>query len=219
MQGYFISLEGIDGCGKTTLLSKLKTYFSSRGQALTTLREPGGTVVSEAIRRLLLDPAHKSMTPSAEALLYAAARAQVRQEIIQPSLERGDIVLADRYIDSTLAYQGYGRGLALPFLQNLNDLCTAGLKPDLTLLLDLDPEAAARRQSLREDKKDRLEQEGLSFQQKIRAGYLSIAREEPERIVCLSADPPADEVFARALQVIEERLSRRNAETREAGKP
>ncbi len=209
MQGFFISLEGIDGCGKTTLLTKLKTYFSAKGLALTTLREPGGTVVSEAIRRLLLDPGHSDMTASTEALLYAAARAQVRQEIIQPALERGDIVLADRYTDSTLAYQGYGRGLALSFLQTLNGLCTAGLKPDLTLLLDLDPLTAARRRNLRNEKKDRLEQEGLAFQQRIRAGYLAIARQEPERIICLSAEPQADAVFSQAILHIEKRLSRR----------
>ena len=205
-QGCFISLEGIDGSGKTTLAAGLKQYFSTTGHPITCLREPGGTTVSEAIRALLLNPDFSEMEPETEAFLYASARCQVRKQLIEPALKAGHIVLADRYTDSTLAYQGYGRGLSLPFLQELNQLCTGGLLPDLTLLLDISPEEAARRQTIRNAGKDRLEQEGLLFQQKICAGYQKLLAANPERIIRLDASLPPEELLQAAIQEIERRL-------------
>lgn len=202
-QGIFISLEGIDGCGKTTLCNALKQAFSHTGQPLTCLREPGGTQISEAVRQILLNPAYTAMAPETEALLYASARSQVCAEIIRPALEQGHLVLADRYTDSTLAYQGYGRGLSLDFLKTLSRLCTAGLQPGLTLLLDIDPKTAILRRSERSPRQDRLEQEGLCFQEKIRNGYLSLAAENPGRIILLDASLPKGQLLQQALLHIE----------------
>jgi len=167
-KGFFISLEGVDGCGKTTLIKALSKRLTEQGYTVTSLREPGGAPVSEAIRALLLDPSYTDMAPRTEALLYASARAQVCEQIIRPALSSSDFVIADRFIDSTIAYQGYGRGLDIAFLQQLNALCTDGLTPDLTLLLDIDPKIAQLRRADRESGSDRLEQEGLLFQQRIR---------------------------------------------------
>ena len=205
-QGWFISLEGIDGCGKTTLLRALEKHFSQRSYNVACLREPGGTTVSEAIRQLLLNPEYTDMTPQTEAFLYAAARSQVCSMRIRPALNQGHLVLADRYIDSTLAYQGYGRELNLDFLKTLNQLCTNGLKPHLTLLLDLDPVIASQRRNRESSPQDRLEQEGLAFQQKVRAGYQKLAQEDPNRIVLIDANQPKEFVKKEAIRLIERRL-------------
>ena len=168
------------------------------------IREPGGNIISEKIRELLLDAANQGITSRTEALLYAAARSQVVEEVISPALQAGKIVLADRYMDSTIAYQGYGRGLELNFLHQLNQLCTGGLKPDLTMLLDLSSTEAWQRR--KKDTPDRLEKEGISFQQKVREGYLNIAREEPQRIKVLDAAQDFDSVFRAAVERIERLL-------------
>lgn len=204
-KGFFISLEGIDGSGKTSLKEQLQIYLENNwGLDVLGVREPGGNYISERIREVLLDVRNQGMIPRTEALLYAAARSQVVEETIRPALESGKVVLADRYMDSTIAYQGYGRGLDLDFLKQLNQLCTGGLKPDLTLLLDLGSEEALQRR--KKDIPDRLEKEGLAFQEKVRDGYLQLARGEGQRIKVLDAGLEPDQVLAQALNYMEELL-------------
>lgn len=198
-KGKFISLEGIDGSGKTTLKEQLRIQLEGKYEFLM-LREPGGTDISEKIRELLLDVRNEGILPRAEALLYAAARAQVVEEIIRPALKAGKLVVADRYLDSTIAYQGYGRGLDIDFLKQLNNLCTDGLKPDLTLLLDIEPAEGQRRRQ--KDILDRLEKEGLDFQTRVRNGYLKIQEEEPDRIKLLNGHLSVEELRREALQHI-----------------
>ncbi|NLV21858.1 MAG: dTMP kinase [Syntrophomonadaceae bacterium] len=196
-KGKFISLEGIDGCGKTTLRDQLYDYYKEKYEVLV-LREPGGTEVSEKIRDMLLDVRNVGIKPRTEAFLYAASRSQLVEEMILPALQAGKIVIADRFMDSTIAYQGYGRGLDIEFLQELNHLCTGGLKPDLTLLLDIDPEEGQKRRN--QDIPDRLEKEGLEFQSRVRAGYLALQRAEPDRIKLLNGGASIIELRGQALQ-------------------
>ena len=199
-KGLFISLEGIDGCGKTSVKEGLLQYFSNF--PVLSIREPGGTLISEKIREILLDEKNQEITARTEAFLYAAARSQLVEELIRPALLQGKIVLADRYLDSTIAYQGYGRGLDLGFLTTLNQLCTSGLKPHLTLLLDIDPAEGQRRK--KKDIPDRLEKEGIEFQSRVREGYLKIARQESERIKLLDAGKDFKEVLQEAIEYIED---------------
>jgi len=207
-KGLFISLEGIDGSGKTSLKERLQLYLEKNcGLEVLGVREPGGNIISEKIRKLLLDAGNQGMTSRTEALLYAAARSQVVEEVIRPALMADKVVLADRYMDSTIAYQGYGRGLELNFLQQLNQLCTGGLKPDLTLLLDMDSQEALQRR--KKDIPDRLEKEGLIFQEKVRDGYLQLAREEGERIKILDAGQEPERVLGEALCYLDKLLLKR----------
>ncbi|ACV61063.1 thymidylate kinase [Desulfofarcimen acetoxidans DSM 771] len=187
MRGVFIVFEGIDGSGKTTQINilyknllqhnRIKNQPAGSEYVLLT-REPGGTATSELIRNILLNPANDKLCARTEALLYAAARAQHVEERIRPALSSGKIVICDRFIDSSLAYQGYGRGQDLSFLHNLNQLAAGGLKPDLTILLDLPVGAALKRLNNRQVsgiEKDRLESEAVSFYERVREGYLKIA--------------------------------------------
>lgn len=176
-EGLFISLEGIDGSGKTSLIKYLQKRFHT--YPLITIREPGGTAISEKIREILLNVDNDLITVRTEAILYAAARSQVVEQLIGPSLQQGKLVLADRYLDSTIAYQGYGRGLDLQFLHTLNQLCTGGLRPHATILLDIEPQLGEKRRQ--HEKADRLEKEGGEFQARVREGYLQLAHDEPER--------------------------------------
>lgn len=198
-RGKFISLEGIDGCGKTTLREQLHDYLKDKYEILI-LREPGGTDVSEKIRDMLLDIRNVGIRPRTEAFLYAASRSQLVEEMIRPALLAGKVVIADRFMDSTIAYQGYGRGLDIAFLQALNQLCTDGLKPDLTLLLDIDPREGQRRR--KKDIPDRLEKEGLAFQSRIRQGYLAMQQAEPERIKFLNGADSIAALREQALQYL-----------------
>jgi dTMP kinase len=198
-RGKFISLEGIDGCGKTTLREQLHDYFEGKYEILI-LREPGGNEVSEKIRDMLLDIRNVGIRPRTEAFLYAASRSQLVEEMIRPALLAGKVVIADRYMDSTIAYQGYGRGLDITFLQALNQLCTDGLKPDLTLLLDIDPHEGQRRRN--KDIPDRLEKEGLAFQSRIRQGYLAMQQAEPQRIKLLNGADSIAALREQALQYL-----------------
>ncbi len=200
--GLLISFEGIDGAGKTTQLVALRAWLEERGMEVVTLREPGGTAVSESIRTLLLD-VRNHIDPMAEALLYAAARAQLVSEMIRPALDRGVVVLADRFIDSTIAYQGYGRGLDLTALEQLNRLAARELEPDLTILLDIPAtKAFDRRQGTTPD---RLESEGLEFQSRVRDGYLILSRQQ-ERIRVVDGTLPAVEVSREVIRCAEEFL-------------
>ncbi|MGE5543452.1 MAG: dTMP kinase [Bacillota bacterium] len=197
-RGLLISFEGIDGAGKTTQVKNLVKELRARGHMVTTLREPGGTEISERIRELLLD-SHNQINPMAEALLYAAARAQLVQDVVRPLLAQGTIVLADRFIDSTIAYQGYGRGLSIEGLQQLNNLATGGLEPDLTILLDVPADlGCGRRQGLLFD---RIEKEGLNFQDRVRQGYLEMAAALP-RIKVVDGNLPAEHISAIIIDIV-----------------
>ena len=202
-RGVFISLEGIDGCGKTTLKEKLLALMSNQYQVIG-IREPGGTVISEKIRDMLLDVHNDGIIGKTEALLYAAARSQLVEEVIRPALAEGKLIIADRYLDSTIAYQGYGRGLDLEFLEDLNRICTGGLTPDVTLLLDIDPMEGQNRRS--KDAPDRLEQEGLEFQERIRAGYLKLQEKESRRIKLLDARLAPEVLVHEAMKHIQAKL-------------
>jgi dTMP kinase len=203
-RGLFISLEGIDGCGKTTLKENLLALLGRKYQVIG-IREPGGTVISEKIRDMLLDVHNDGIIGKTEALLYAAARSQLVEEVIRPALAHGKIIIADRYLDSTIAYQGYGRGLDLEFLEDLNRICTGGLKPDVTVLLDIDPLEGQNRRV--QNIPDRLEQEGLEFQDRIRAGYLNLQEKEAGRIKLLDARQSPETLVHEAMKHIEEKLS------------
>ena len=200
-KGLFISLEGIDGSGKTTLIQHLNEVL--REYPIVNIREPGGTAISEKIRKILLNVENHQITPRTEAFLYAGARSQVVDQLIRPSLTQGKIVLADRYLDSTIAYQGYGRGVDLEFLHTLNYLCTDGILPDATVLLDLDPELA---ESRRQGKADRLEKEGREFQARVRQGYLQLARQEPERFHIIDAGRAFADVASDAIENLQKIL-------------
>lgn len=204
-KGFFITLEGVDASGKTTLASRLSEHLLKQGFSLESIREPGGTEISEKVRKLLLDTANKSMHPWTEAVLYGAARRQLVEERIRPALTEGKIVLADRYVDSTLAYQGFGRGLDLGCLEDLNKICTAGIYPDLTLLLDLSPETAWRRKGAFPE--DRLEKEGLTLQTRVREGYLKLAQLYSDRFKIINAGLDQEMVEKTAIYILEESLS------------
>ena len=196
-QGLFITFEGTDGCGKSTQIRMAAKYLKSQGYPVRVFKDPGGTRVGNEIRRILL--AKKSrrdpIDSIAEALLYLASRRVLISRLIKPALNQGKIILCDRFTDSTLAYQGFGRGLCLPELRTLCSFASGGLKPDLTFLLDIEPGVGLTRVK----GTDRIEALGLVFQQKIRRGYLSLAGQEPDRIKVVSAEGSRGEVFARIL--------------------
>jgi dTMP kinase len=210
MPGLFITFEGGEGSGKTTQLEALLTHLRSAGREAVTTRDPGGTPIGKQIRALVLDRDHTRMAPAAELLLYEASRAQLVQEIIRPALATDRIVLCDRFIDSTVAYQGYGRRLDLDVIAQLNALATGGLHPDLTFLLDLDPvlglARATQRVAERHERHDRIEGEVLAFHQRVRAGYQSIAAAEPERVTVLDASLAVPEVQGHIFRRVAEAL-------------
>lgn len=194
--GKLITFEGVDGAGKTTQVALVAVALERQGYSVLTTREPGGTRLSESVRRLLLDPQFSEMAPATEALLYAAARSQLVNEVILPALQAGQVVLCDRFVDSTLAYQGYGRGLGLDLLYTVNAFALADLGPFFTILFDLAPEQGLQRFETRES--DRLEQESASFHRRVRDGYLALAAAAPERIRVVDGSGTPDEVQARA---------------------
>jgi len=188
--GLFVTFEGIDGCGKTTQVTALRDSLEAKGTKVIVIREPGATFIGEKIRSILLDNANSGMSSETEVLLYEAARAQIVSEVIRPALLAGKVVICDRFYDSSVAYQGYARGLPLESIDSLNQFATGGLEPDLTFLLDLPAEAALERMNVREGSHDRLEIEGLGFMKKVRAGYLELAGKHA-RIIKLDAMSPA----------------------------
>lgn len=189
----FISFEGLDGCGKTTQAAMLAAALELEGRTVVRVREPGGTPIGERIRELLLD-GDSVIGGAAEALLYAAARAQLVDQVILPALARGEVVVADRFIDSSLAYQGVARGLGLEQVLQANELATGGLMPDITLLLELPPELAAAR---RGDAPDRIESEGDGFHAAVAEGFAAAVARFPERIHVVDASGPPRAVLAR----------------------
>ncbi|MFA5606120.1 MAG: dTMP kinase [Leucobacter sp.] len=198
MTALFITFEGGDGAGKTTQAELLEHWLEHRGHEVVRTREPGGTRLGVEVRRLLLHGGDEvgDIDPRAEALLYAADRAQHVAKVVRPALERGAIVVQDRYIDSSLAYQGAGRVLAVDEVRGISKWAAGGLWPQLTVLLDLDPEAAAQRRAARGGTADRLEGEVAEFHAAVREGFRSLAAADPDRYLVLDAARPVDELHA-----------------------
>lgn len=199
MRGFFISLEGGDGSGKTTQAKRLANSLEGAGLPVVATREPGGTRLGEAVRAIVLDPANEDMSPWAEAQLYTAARAQLLREVILPHLARGSVVVADRFADSTLAYQGAGRGLEIAVLGAMQAVLK--VKPDLTFLFDLDPRMGFARQAADGSRPDRIEREDIVFHERVRQGYLDGAKREPDRFHVVDAEQAPDQVAAEVMRV------------------
>lgn len=193
MRGIFITFEGGEGSGKSSQIAALLAALRAEGREVVETQDPGGTAIGREIRRILLDPARTGMAPLAELLLYEASRAQLVAEVIRPALARGQVVLCDRFTDSTVAYQGYGRGLDLALIDRLNRLVSADLRPNCTFLLDLDPAAGLARVRERTGE-DRMEAEVLGFHLRVREGFLAMARREPDRVVVLDGTRPPEEI-------------------------
>ena len=191
----FITFEGIEGSGKTTQIRFLSEYLTANGIPHVATREPGGTPLADEIRRLLLSPREEQVFPETELLLYEAARAQHVHAVILPALSAGKAVLSDRFFDATSVYQGFSRGIDDSQIEALNSFASGGLVPDLTLLIDVDPENGFQRLYGRGTKPDRMESETMEFHRKVREGYLRLLKEHPDRIVRIDGTPPADEVF------------------------
>ncbi|MBS3909099.1 MAG: dTMP kinase [Actinobacteria bacterium] len=190
--GFFITFEGIEGSGKTTQIVQLAEHLKAARRAVTVTREPGGTNVGAAIRAILLDPGFSEMDYHTEVLLYAADRAQHVAEVIRPALARGDIVISDRYIDSSIAYQHYGRGLPLDLIVDVNEHAVQGLKPSLTILIDVPTAVGLKRAT--EIETDRIERESVDFHDRVAAGFAQLAADEPERWRVIDGTRSIDEV-------------------------
>lgn len=207
-KGTFITLEGSEGCGKTTQSQALAEFLRQEGYDVLLTREPGGTAIGEQIRAILANRENTAMQLRTEVLLFQASRAQLVEEVIRPHLARGGIVVCDRYADSTLAYQGYGyRLIPLEQVRALVEFATGGLQPHLTLLLDLDVEIGLRRRA-QGGEVNRLDIYELEFYQRVRVGYLELARQQPERWVIVNAEPPFTEVQTELRRVVLTRLQR-----------
>jgi len=210
----FITLEGIEGCGKTTQINLLSTFFENRGQPCVVTREPGGTAIGKEIRSILLNPSSKDLVPRAELLLYMADRAQHITTLVKPCLAENKVVLCDRYFDATVVYQGCARGLDTRFICELHRLVLEDFKPDITLLLDLSPRIGLARawkqlnSGARSGSESRFEEETLGFHEKVRAGYLERARLEPERFRIIDASGDEEQVQADIRKVLREYLDR-----------
>ena len=193
MKGIFITMEGPDGAGKSTQIELLKSYLTEQGFEVLITREPGGTVISEAVRELLLDPKHKEMKPETELLLYAAARAQLVGEVIGPAIEAGKAVISDRFVDSSVVYQGIARELGVETVYEVNRPAIGEYMPDVTFLLDLPAEVGIARKKDQAEL-DRMEQESLDFHRKVAEGYRTLAKRDPERIKTIDATLPVDTI-------------------------
>lgn len=204
MRGLFITLEGADGCGKSTQAAILADRIAATGREVVRLREPGGTAVSEKIRALVLDPENSEMAPECELLLFEASRAQLVRQVIEPALARGAVVVCDRFYDSTFAYQAAGRSLAEQTIRAANALGSCGVDPDRTLVLDMDTDAALSRAT--RDGADRMEAEGVAFQRRVREGYLRLVAEEPRRVRRVDATGTVEEVAGRLADALADLL-------------
>lgn len=205
----FITLEGPEGSGKTSAIKIVKEQLEKEGHQIIMTREPGGTPISEQIRNVILDKSNTAMDYRTEALLYAASRRQHLVEKVWPNVKEGKIVICDRYLDSSLAYQGYARELGVEDILNVNMYATEGTFPDLTLLFDLEPEVGLARINANSDREvNRLDLEKLSFHHRVRNGYLELAKRFPDRYVVIDASLPLEEVASRALKAIKERLKK-----------
>ena len=203
-RGKFITFEGCDGCGKSTQLKMFNEYLTQQNIPHIFTREPGGGKISEAIRGILLSGKNMEMTDECEALLYAASRVQHLSDRVEPALQEGKLVICDRYVDSSFAYQAYARGLGVDFIGKINAYALQKYLPDVTIFIDLTPEAAFLRKK-GADKDDRLELAGMAFHQKVYQGYKQLAAQEPERIVCIDGNKTPDGIFADVLKALKDR--------------
>jgi dTMP kinase len=213
MKGRFITFEGIEGSGKSTQIALLANYLAAVGKRIKLTREPGGTPIGDQMRKILLDPANTGLVPPAELLLYAASRSQHLHEVILPSLADGVTVLCDRFSDATLAYQGYGRGLDKEMIRTIDRLVTAGIRPDLTLLLDIDATTGVARAHGRNarcglEEEARFENEEIAFHERVRQGYLALAGQESDRIRTVDARQTPEAVQAAIRSIIDDMLSK-----------
>lgn len=206
-EGLFITLEGGEGSGKTTVLGRVAAYLQNRSMPYRITREPGGIEIAEKIRSIILDPAHTAMDPRTEALLYAASRSQHLAEVVEPALQEGLTVLCDRFIDSSLVYQGHARGLGIEEVWSINRFAIGNRMPDLTFYLDVDPEVGLSRIAANQNREvNRLDLESLAFHQKVREGYHILVKDYPERIVVLDANRPIHLVEQDIVRTLEERV-------------
>ena len=209
-KGFLVSLEGPEGAGKTSVLEALIPVLENRGVEVLTTREPGGVLIGEKIREVILDPSHTEMDPKTELLLYIASRRQHLVEKVLPALAAGKLVIMDRFIDSSVAYQGFGRGLDIDAIDWLNEFATDGLKPDLTLYFDIEVEEGLARIAANSDREvNRLDMEGLDLHRKVRQGYLSLIEREGNRIEKIDASLPLDQVIENTQQLLFDRMGLR----------
>ena len=194
MKGIFITMEGPDGSGKTTQISLLSDFLKEQGYEVLITREPGGTVISEAIRALLLDPSHREMKPETEMLLYAAARAQLVQQVIGPAIDAGQAVISDRFVDSSVVYQGIARGLGVDTVYAVNRPAIGKYRPDVTFLMELSAEEGIRRKKDQAEL-DRMEQESLDFHRKVAEGYRALKEQDRDRIYPIDATLPITVIY------------------------
>lgn len=202
MKGLLISFEGIDFSGKSLQANLLREKLVKKGYDVLFLREPGGTEISEQIREVLLNTVNQKMSAITEVLLYSAARAQMVEERVIPHLQKNGVVICDRYYDSTTAYQGYGRGLDLDFIEKLNTFATKGVRPHVTYLLDLKPELAQLRKDPGREPLDRMEQEDADFHKRVRQGYLKVAQSEKDRFVVIDGTQAVEKIHEQILEVL-----------------
>jgi dTMP kinase len=200
MSGKFITFEGSEGSGKSTQAALVLEYLKSKKMPVMLLREPGGVKISENIRKLLLDVNNTGMGDECETLLYMAARAQMVKEVLEPQLKSGKVVLCDRFLDSTIAYQGYGNGIDIKIIEQLGLFATKGFVPDLTILFDIQPEKGLDRAGL---KKDRIESRSLEYHKRVRNGYLDLSKQCPARIKVIKVDGSIEEIFKRVKPYID----------------
>ncbi|HGY54859.1 MAG TPA: dTMP kinase [Caldithrix abyssi] len=203
---HFISFEGIDYSGKTTQINLLQAFLQKKGYSVYVLREPGGTVISEKIRDILLDRNHHEMSERAEIFLYSAARVQLVSEKIIPLLKEGYFIIADRYVDSTTAYQGYGRGLDLEMVKQINSAATFGLMPSITFYMEITPEQAQQRRLESGAGADRLEGAGIDFYQRVFNGYKELIRKEPDRFRVINAMQSVNSIHKKIIDLLEDHL-------------
>lgn len=208
--GFFLTLEGVDGCGKTTQLDLLLARLEAAGRSPVRVQEPGGTRIGLEIRRILLDKANAELDPTAELLLYFASRAQNIAQVIQPALAASQVVVSDRFTDATMAYQGYGRKMGPDLVRSVEAIACGDLRPDLTLWLDIDPAVGVKRALVRNPSaktdETRMEQEGLDFYDRVRRGYQEIAAAEPHRVLRIDASGTIEDVAAAIWTVVSARL-------------
>ena len=204
MRGKFITFEGCDGSGKSTQLRLLSDYLTKQNIPHIFTREPGGGKISEAIREILLNGKNMEMTDECEALLYAASRVQHLSDRVEPALKEGTLVICDRYVDSSLAYQAYARGLGDAFVRQINDFALKNYLPDVTIFIDLSPEDAFKRKH-GADQNDRLEKAGSAFHDRVYEGYKAVAKAEPKRVVCVDGKQTPDAIFADVLRILKEK--------------
>ena len=215
----FVTFEGVEGSGKTTQIRRLKRYLTRKGISCVVTREPGGCPISEKVRKILLSPEHREMTPVTELFLYEASRAQHVRETISPFLKEGTTVLCDRFSDASIAYQGYGRRIDVDLVESLNRLSCQGIKPDITFLLDCPPDtglkrALERNRMLKQEREGRFELEKVQFHRRVRQGYLFLAKKEPSRVKVIDTRQGEEKVFKKICAIIDEIIRDRVQENR-----